>query len=179
MHGWVARVDFTTNAGGRAVEFAKRALMDAVQFRLKNTGAVERNQCSIARFKHKALMMNDLHFGLSVAASNGAGRLNKMKSKLITLLLVAGTTVFAQGGWHAREEQRDLRQDEIRMERLRADVARDRFELNRARAFGDRWRANQIARDLARDQGEFEALRRDMAHDRHELWEDRFGRGYR
>jgi hypothetical protein len=108
-----------------------------------------------------------------------------MKTKLITIVLLAGSSLFAQGAWHEREEFRDVRNDQVRLERLRADIARDRFELRRAFQSGDRWAAARIEQDLVRDHREFEALRRDISYDRHEIWEDRFAhrdrfeRGYR
>ena len=128
-----------------------------------------------------------------------------MKAKLIALLLVAGGSLFAesrfsviigggpgyypvQGGPYRsyqrqdlREDYRDIQRDYAQVDRLRADIARDRYQLHEALEDGDEWRASRIARDLARDQRALDALLRDIArdhrdirHDEQELYRDRY-----
>jgi len=65
-----------------------------------------------------------------------------------------------------RADRRDLRNDYAQVDRLRADIARDRNELNRALRFGDRQRAKQLRRDIDRDQRRLDALLRDIQRDR-------------
>jgi hypothetical protein len=106
-----------------------------------------------------------------------------MKSKIAALLVLAGGSLFAQGParFYAdrheerqdlREDYRDLRYDNARLDRLRADVANDRFRLNQAIARGDRRQASRIADDLARDQRALDALLADMARDRRDVRQD-------
>ena len=86
------------------------------------------------------------------------------------------------------EDYRDIQNDYAQLDRLRADVARDRYNLNEALANGDEWRASAIARDLARDQRALTALERDIARDhrdirrdQHEIYRDHgyWGAGWR
>jgi len=133
-----------------------------------------------------------------------------MKTKLIALMLMAGGSLFAEthfsviiGGAPAyypppppayrvyqrqdlREDYRDIQRDYEQVDRLRADIARDRYQLHQALEVGDEWRASNIARDLARDQRALNALlrdiardRRDIRHDEHELDRERWGYGWR
>src|SRR5580704_7298275 len=101
-----------------------------------------------------------------------------MKAKLIALMLLAGGSAFAESHWSIsiggyapgyyyppppvpylayqrqdlHEDYRDIQHDYEQVDRLRADIARDRYQLNEALENGDEWRASRIARDLARDQ---------------------------
>ena len=106
-----------------------------------------------------------------------------MKFKLMPLLLLAGGSLFAQGyyGYYGdrydqrrdlHEDYRDLRHDYARLDRLRADIARDRYQLNAALARGDEWAATRIARDLARDQRALRALQADINRDHHDIHQD-------
>ena len=130
-----------------------------------------------------------------------------MKTKLIALMLLAGGSAFAESHWSIsiggyapgyypppppayrvyqrqdlREDYRDIQRDYEQADRLRADIARDRYQLNRALENGDEWRASGIARDWARDQRALDALLRDIARDhrdiRHDEQEINHERGY-
>src|SRR6266436_3915246 len=134
-----------------------------------------------------------------------------MKTKLIALMLFAGSSAFAESHWSIsiggyapgyyppppapyrvyqrqdlREDYRDIQRDYEQVDRLRADIARDRYQLNQALEDGDEWRASRIARDLARDQRALDALLRDIArdhrdirHDEQELYRDRYRGSWR
>ena len=78
-----------------------------------------------------------------------------------------------------REDARDLRYDYAKVDRLRADLARDQWRLEAAWRSGRRWEAEQIRRDMARDQARLEFLLRDIRHDRRDIDHDRWERGYR
>jgi septal ring factor EnvC (AmiA/AmiB activator) len=104
-----------------------------------------------------------------------------MKSKIVALLLVAGASLFAQSGFYGdryyqrqdlRADYRDLRKDYAQVDRLRADIARDRYRLNRALAYGNEWQAQRIASDLARDQRALNALLADIARDHRDIRHD-------
>jgi hypothetical protein len=76
----------------------------------------------------------------------------------VWLALTVGTAAIpaaAQDGyWHRRDVrngQRDLRRDYARVERMRADMARDQWRLNRDLRYGRRRAAAADAADLARD----------------------------
>jgi hypothetical protein len=101
-----------------------------------------------------------------------------MKAKIVALLLVAGGSLFAQSGFYGdryyqrqdlRGDYRDLRNDYAQVDRLRADIARDRYRLNRALAYGDEWQAQRNASDLARDQRALNALLADIARDHRDI----------
>jgi hypothetical protein len=122
-----------------------------------------------------------------------------MKLKLVALMLVAGSSLFAKSHWSfsigvggyapayapgyyydaqradLNNDYRDLAADRAQAARLRADIARDEDRLDRALYYGNRWEANRISADLARDRAALDALERDMAHDRrdirHDQWE--------
>jgi septal ring factor EnvC (AmiA/AmiB activator) len=120
-----------------------------------------------------------------------------MTTKLLGLLLVAGSgSLFAEShfsvmiggapGYNApqqeahdhylrhdlREDYRDVQNDYAQVDRLRADIARDRYQLQVALEDGDEWQASRIARDLARDQRALDALLRDIARDHHDIHRD-------
>ena len=64
--------------------------------------------------------------------------------------------------------------------RIRADIERDQWRLDRDMRYGN-WRAVEAdRRDLARDQWALDALLRDVRHDRRDIERDnRYGYGYR
>ena len=121
-----------------------------------------------------------------------------MKMKLIALMLLAGGSAFAESHWSIsiggyapgyyppppppsyrvyqrqdlHEDYRDIQRDYEQVDRLRADIARDRYQLNAALGNGDEWRASRIARDLARDQRALDALLRDIARDHRDIRHD-------
>jgi hypothetical protein len=119
-----------------------------------------------------------------------------MTTKLIGLLLVAGGSLFAEShfsvifggapGYYGsqaeayryyqrrdlHEDYRDIQNDYAQVDRLRADIARDRYQLHEALEAGDEWRASSIARDLARDQRALDALLRDIARDHRDIRRD-------
>lgn len=120
-----------------------------------------------------------------------------MKTKLTALILLAGSSAFAESHWSIsiggyapgpypppptpyrvyqhqdlREDYRDIRRDYEQVDRLRADIARDRYHLNQALEDGDEWRASRIARDLARDQRALDVLLRDIARDHQDIRRD-------
>ena len=71
-----------------------------------------------------------------------------------------------------REDYRDIQHDYAQVDRLRADIARDRFQLHEAIERGDEWQASRIARDLARDQRTLDALLRDIDRDHRDIRHD-------
>src|SRR5258707_7847291 len=128
-----------------------------------------------------------------------------MTTKLFALLLVAGGSAFAEShfsvfiggapGYYPaqgvpyryyqrqdlRGDYRDIQGDYAQVDRLHADIARDRYQLQEALENGNEWRASSIARDLARDQRALNALlqdiardRRDIRHDERELYRNRY-----
>ena len=101
---------------------------------------------------------------------------------LVSLTLAAGSALMAQDwrGWDAyrdrqdvRGDFRDLRHDYANVDRLRADIAQDRWRMNQDVRFGRSWAAAEDARDLARDQRALDALLRDIRHDRANVYYDR------
>ena len=105
---------------------------------------------------------------------------------LVAGILVAGSSLFAQGrfdnrGYNdyqrqdVRDDRRDVRNDYAQVERLRADMARDRYRLEQAFRHSDRRAARRIEDDMARDQQHLNALLRDIRQDERR---DSF-RGYR
>jgi hypothetical protein len=67
----------------------------------------------------------------------------------------------------------DLRHDYARVDRLRADMARDQYRLNEDIRCGRREAAARDRRDLARDQRALDYQLRDIRHDRAEQYWDR------
>jgi len=133
-----------------------------------------------------------------------------MKSKVLALMFLAGGSLFAEshfsvviGGYPGyytaplqrpygvdrqerrqdlREDYRDVQNDYVQVERLRADIARDRYRLNEALEDGNEWQASRIAADLARDQRALAALLADIQRDHRDIRQDQReldrGRGY-
>ena len=112
-----------------------------------------------------------------------------MKLKLMPLFLLAGGSLFAQDYYDGdryeqrrdlHEDYRDIGHDYAQLNRLRNDVARDQYQLDRAWQRGDERAAGRIARDLARDQRSLDALQADINRDHRDIREDHrdLNRGY-
>ena len=71
-----------------------------------------------------------------------------------------------------RGDYRDIQHDYAQADRLRADIARDQYQLDQAWRFGDRDAARRISHDLRRDQKALDRLMRDIRHDRHDIRRD-------
>ena len=111
-------------------------------------------------------------------------------SLAVGLALPGASTVMAQD-WGARDvyhdrqdlryDRRDLRFDYANVDRLRADIARDRWRLDQNIRAGRSAAAAEDARDLARDQRALDALLRDIRRDRADMYYDRrdLGHDYR
>jgi len=87
----------------------------------------------------------------------------------------AASTLSAQeypyyNGAYNRGVYRDIAHDQVRIERLRADIARD--EARRAEAWrcGRYGEAQRISRDIARDRAELYYQVRDVRHDYRSTW---------
>ena len=107
-------------------------------------------------------------------------------SKLFATLTMAGclaatgvTTVAAQDWRYGysprqdmREDSRDLNRDYSRVDRMRADIARDRARLDEDIRCGLSAAALRDAADLARDQRALDAQVRDIRHDQTDLHRD-------
>ncbi len=72
-----------------------------------------------------------------------------------------------------RYDAHDLRHDYAELDRLSADVARDRAEMNEFIRCGNDRAAAAAAADLARDQRALNALRHDIHEDREDMEHDR------
>jgi hypothetical protein len=72
-----------------------------------------------------------------------------------------------------RRDYRDAAQDRSAIERLRAEVARDQWQLNEDARRGRRFAAAQDARELARDQRDVRNLMDVRQHDQVDLNRDR------
>ena len=94
-------------------------------------------------------------------------------------LALSGSTAMAQGYYgdrydrqDLRTDSRDLRNDHAQVDRLRADIARDQYQLNQALRYGDRKQAKRISKDMNRDQRQLDKLLRDIARDRRDVRQD-------
>lgn len=95
---------------------------------------------------------------------------------LAGLAMAAGVALADGPHWADRDlhrDYRDLRNDHIRAQQLRADIARDRWQLDEALRCGRRWEAYRIQADLARDERALRALECDMRRDRADIRADR------
>ena len=113
-------------------------------------------------------------------ANPGTGRgFGKRFSKLFALAAMAAgvmlstTTARAEDRWDAYRDRRDLRNDYVRADGLRAAIAADRYRLAEDRRCGRFWAAQQDERALAHDQGALDRQLRDIRHDRRDLYWDR------
>ena len=98
--------------------------------------------------------------------------------KLFGWLVLAGAMAVplaAQDGYwrDTHNERRDLRHDYARVDRMRADIARDRARMNEDIRCGRSRAAAADAADLARDQRALGAQVRDIHRDQRDL-----NRGY-
>lgn len=75
--------------------------------------------------------------------------------------------------WDAHHDRQDLRRDYARVDRMRADIARDQYRLNEDVRCGRRGAVERDRRDLARDQRALNTQLRDIHHDRQDLYWDR------
>ena len=73
-------------------------------------------------------------------------------------------------------DRQDLHHDYNRVDRMRADIARDRARLNEDIRRGRQAAASRDAADLARDQRALDAQLRDIRHDQRDLRNDYFRR---
>ena len=88
-------------------------------------------------------------------------------------MAVAGTTAASAQDW------RDVRQDSSRIDRMNADIARDRARLNEDIRCGRQQAAARDAADLARDQRALSAQVRDVRRDVNRRYDrDGDNRGY-
>jgi hypothetical protein len=72
-----------------------------------------------------------------------------------------------------RDMGRDMGRDRDNLDRARADIARDQWQLNEAIRCGRSAEAARIAADLARDQQALRAQMRDTQGDRYDAYYDR------
>ena len=90
---------------------------------------------------------------------------------------------WRDGGWGYRQDlrgdYRDLHVDHERAERLRAEIARDRWRLDEDLRCGRDGAARRDAAELARDERELRALGRDMYRDRRDVERDQYRNGWR
>ena len=103
-------------------------------------------------------------------------RYMKMFVWLALAMGIAALPAAAQDGyWQRRDirnDRRDLRNDYARVDRMRADIARDRWRMNEDIRCGRGPAAAAEAADLARDQRVLDAQLRDIHRDRRDLRRD-------
>jgi hypothetical protein len=96
-------------------------------------------------------------------------------------IAATGTSTLSAQDWHdayrdrqdIRSDYRHIDQDYDRVNRMRADIARDRARLNEDIRCGRSGAAAQDAQDLARDQRVLDAQVRDVRHDQFGAFRDR------
>jgi hypothetical protein len=93
----------------------------------------------------------------------------KMFAWLALAMGIAALPAAAQDGYWQR---RDLRSDYARVDRMRADIARDRWRMNEDIRCGRGRAAAAEAADLARDQRALNGQLRDIHRDRRDLRRD-------
>ena len=91
-------------------------------------------------------------------------------------LALSCTTSKAQDGYW---ENRDLRHDYRKADRLQNDIARDEWQRDQALREGRYGKASHIERDIAHDQRKLDHQLRDIHRDRSEIYRDRDDRDYR
>ena len=107
-------------------------------------------------------------------------------TRVMVLAAMAAGIVFSAGTARAedyyrdyrenrdiRNDRRDLRHDYSNVDRLRAQIAADRYRLNEDLRYGRRWAARADQRALDRDQRILDNQLRDIHHDRRDLYWDR------
>lgn len=99
-------------------------------------------------------------------------RISKFSVLILTVGVLALCSRVDAQNRDLRRDYRDVQGDYARLDALRADVARDRYQLDQARRSGDRYAAHQIKRDLNRDEHAMHALEHDIRHDRHDIRQD-------
>ena len=89
--------------------------------------------------------------------------------------LAAGAALARDPYWEGRDmrhDYQDVRHDYAQADRLRADIGRDRWQLNEDIRCGRSWAASRDAADLARDERALRALDRDIQRDRADIHRD-------
>ena len=89
--------------------------------------------------------------------------------------LAAGAALARDPYWEGRDmrhDYQDVRHDYAQADRLRADIGRDRWQLNEDIRCGRSWAASRDAADLARDERALRALDRDIQLDRADIHRD-------
>ena len=91
-------------------------------------------------------------------------------------LLAPGAATLSAQDWGYRQDirrdNRDLNVDYARVDRLRADIARDRARMNEDIRCGRSAAAARDSADLSRDQRALDAQMRDIRHDRNDIRRD-------
>jgi hypothetical protein len=97
-------------------------------------------------------------------------------------MALAGASALPAADWRdtyrgtdVRSDYRDIRRDEVAIDRLREVVAADRARLDEDYRCGRRWAVGRDSAALNRDQRTLEARMRDIRSDRNDLRHDRFG----
>jgi hypothetical protein len=92
-------------------------------------------------------------------------------------IALSGTQAKAEDDWHDRDirhDRQDLRHDYAQADRLRNDIAADRYRRNEDLRYGRPYAAYREQRDIDRDDHRLNSLDRDMRHDRRDLsWDYR------
>ena len=96
-------------------------------------------------------------------------------------MALSGASSLSAQDWRDRAydrayDRQDIRHDYNRIDRMRADIARDRARLNEDIRCGRQSAASRDAADLARDQRALDAQLRDVRHDQRNLRSDYFRR---
>ena len=102
-------------------------------------------------------------------------RYTKMFGWLVLAAGMAFPAVAQEGYWRWRDtynDRRDLHYDYARVNRMRADIARDRARMDEDIRCGREAAAARDAADLARDQRALDAQLRDIRRDRRDLYRD-------
>ena len=100
----------------------------------------------------------------------------------VGMALSGASTLSAQDWRDTYNDRQDLRRDYYRVDRMSADMARDRARLNEDIRCGRQAAAARDAADLARDQRAFDAQARDIRNDHRDLrnyYRGRDNDGYR
>jgi len=100
-------------------------------------------------------------------------RLMALAAMAAGIALSSGTARAADYYSDIHRDRQDLRRVYYSAGRLRADIAADRYRLDRDLRCGRGFAAQRDARDLARDQRALDFQHRDIRHDRRDLDWDR------